>query len=101
MVAGVLAGFARRFQIDPVLVRIGFVILVVATGGLGLIAYGVAWALMPSDAEPSPAGAERVLDSARRKGLGRLAGGWRIGLGVGLLTLAALLAFRELGIWWS
>jgi signal transduction histidine kinase/phage shock protein PspC (stress-responsive transcriptional regulator) len=101
MVAGVLAGFARRFAIDPVLARIGFVVLVVATGGIGLIAYGVAWALMPSDAEPRPAGEERVLDSARRKGLGRLAGGWRIGLGVGLLTLAALLAFRELGIWWS
>ncbi len=28
-------------------------------------------------------------------------GGWRIAAGVGLLTLAALLVFRELGLWWS
>jgi signal transduction histidine kinase len=33
--------------------------------------------------------------------LPRIRGDWRIATGVGLLTLSVLLAFRQLGIWWS
>jgi signal transduction histidine kinase len=93
MVAGVLAGFARRLDIDPVLLRVAFVIAVFASGGLALIAYGVAWATMPG-----PSGRTAV-----RIGRGRWtsAARWRIAVGAGLLMLAALLAFRQLGLWWS
>ena len=91
---GVLAGLALRIRIDPVILRVAFVVAVVASGGLALIAYGVGWATMPA---PGQRGS-RALDGAAAHLAG---GGWRVAAGGGLLMLAALLAFRELGIWWS
>ncbi len=44
--AGVAGGLADRFQVDPVLVRAGFVLLAVF-GGLGLPLYLAAWVLLP------------------------------------------------------
>jgi signal transduction histidine kinase len=97
MVAGVLAGIARRLGVDPILVRIGFAVLVVATAGAALIVYVIAWPFIPADKQRSePIGkAERWLREVSRPRRLRLAAG------VGLLTLAVLLALRELGIWWS
>src|SRR3954469_1455762 len=52
MVAGVCAGIADYFGIDPVIVRVIAVALVFA-GGAGLLAYVAAWLLVPDrDAEP-------------------------------------------------
>jgi signal transduction histidine kinase len=94
LVAGVLSGLARRVGIDPVVLRIAFVVAVVATGGLALLAYLVAWAALPADdGEAAPV--------ARLIRVPRARGDWRVAVGVGLLTLSMLLAFRELGIWWS
>jgi phage shock protein PspC (stress-responsive transcriptional regulator) len=45
-VAGVAGGLARRFGIDPLLAR-GIFAASFLLGGLGLIAYGVGWALLP------------------------------------------------------
>jgi len=45
-VAGVAAGLARRWGIDPVLVRGGFV-LATLFGGVGLLLYGVGWLFLP------------------------------------------------------
>lgn len=47
-VAGVAAGVARHLDIDPLLVRIAFVVLTFFGGG-GLILYGVAWVLVPEE----------------------------------------------------
>ena len=47
-IAGVSTGVAQRFGIDPVLVRAGFVLLLVF-GGFGLPLYLLAWALLPDD----------------------------------------------------
>ncbi len=47
-VAGVAAGIARHLDIDPLLVRIGFVILTFF-GGSGLILYGVCWLFVPEE----------------------------------------------------
>jgi len=44
--AGVCGALARRWGADPLLVRGGFVLLTLL-GGIGLAAYGVAWALLP------------------------------------------------------
>jgi signal transduction histidine kinase/phage shock protein PspC (stress-responsive transcriptional regulator) len=96
VVAGVLAGVAQRLGVDPVIVRVVFVVATVATGGLAILGYALAWALMPTGDVP-PVAATGVA----RPAVPRIPGGWRVALGVGLLTLAALLAFRELGIWWS
>jgi phage shock protein PspC (stress-responsive transcriptional regulator)/two-component sensor histidine kinase len=90
----VLAGLAARTGIDPVILRVAFVIAAVASGGLALLAYLVAWAALP-------AGGDGSAPPLRLGRLPRVRGGWRVAGGVGLLTLSALLAFRALGIWWS
>jgi signal transduction histidine kinase len=94
LVAGVFAGVGDRLGVDPLILRVVFVILVVATGGLALLGYVVAWAALPAeDGSRAPL--------ARFARVPRVRGDWRIALGVGLLTLSCLLAFRQLGIWWS
>jgi phage shock protein PspC (stress-responsive transcriptional regulator) len=45
-IAGVAGGLAEHFNIDPVIVRIAFVLAVFAGGG-GLIAYIVLWIVIP------------------------------------------------------
>src|SRR3954452_4004116 len=93
-IAGVLAGLGERVGVDPMILRVGFVVLAVATGGIALLAYVVAWAALPaSEGKPAP--------FARFARVPRMRGDWRVALGVGLLTLSCLLAFRQLGIWWS
>jgi phage shock protein PspC (stress-responsive transcriptional regulator) len=47
-IAGVAGGLARHLDIDPVILRVGFVVLVFF-GGAGLIAYGACWLLIPED----------------------------------------------------
>jgi phage shock protein C len=48
-VAGVCAGFARYLGVDVTLVRIVWLVLTLAGAGVGLIAYIVAWIVMPWD----------------------------------------------------
>jgi len=47
MIGGVCGGLAEYLDIDPVLVRLAFVLLVFA-GGIGIIAYIVLWIIMPT-----------------------------------------------------
>ena len=51
--AGVCGGIARYLGVDPVLVRVAWVVLTVVPGAilLGVLAYLVAWLIMP-EAEP-------------------------------------------------
>jgi phage shock protein PspC (stress-responsive transcriptional regulator) len=51
-VAGVAGGIARQFDIDPLIVRIAFVVLTFF-GGAGLILYGACWLFVPEDDETS------------------------------------------------
>ena len=88
VLGGVCAGFGRRLGIDPIVLRVVF-IAAAAAGGLGVIAYGLAWALMPAE------GASRVPAL-------RVPGGpdsWSVATGIGMLMLAVLLLFREWGLW--
>lgn len=93
LLGGVLAGVAPRLGLDPVVLRVLFAIATVATSGVLLLAYLVAWAVLPASSESGPA----------LRPLARLPvrSDWRVGTGVGLLVLSVLLAFRQLGIWWS
>ena len=50
MVGGVCAGMARRWQVDPNLLRIAIVVLAFF-GGLGLAAYGAGLLLMPREGQ--------------------------------------------------
>ena len=47
-VAGVAGGLARHLDIDPLILRVGFVVLAFF-GGAGLILYAAIWALVPED----------------------------------------------------
>lgn len=93
MIAGVIAGIGARIGIDPTPLRAVFLVLVFVTGGLALLFYAFAWAVLPASGPPV---------ALRRPASGPAVGrAWQLPVGVGLLTLAALLSFRELGIWWS
>ena len=47
LLGGVCGGLAEYFKIDPVLVRVIFVILTFFSVGLGLVAYIVLWIIVP------------------------------------------------------
>jgi phage shock protein PspC (stress-responsive transcriptional regulator) len=48
MIAGVAAGVARALGVDPVVVRIGFVVLTLL-GAFGIVLYLAGWALIPDE----------------------------------------------------
>src|SRR3954464_14375997 len=77
VLGGVSGGLGRYFDIDPIIFRIGFVVLTLA-GGAGLIAYVAAWLLVPADTDPSgePPNRSRLLTYA----------------GAALLVVAALIS---------
>ena len=56
MVGGVAAGVAKWIGADPALVRIAWALLVPLTAGAALLAYIVAWIVVPEEARV-PAGA--------------------------------------------
>ncbi|GAA4670673.1 PspC domain-containing protein [Streptomyces chumphonensis] len=76
VVAGVCGGFARHYDVDPVILRVPLAVLSVI-GGLGLLLYGFAWLLLPLEGEDE--------NEARRLLSGRVEG---TGLAAVLLTLA-------------
>ncbi len=52
MIEGVCGGLAEYFHIDPVIVRLIFV-LVTLTSGVGLLVYPVLWLVMPKSGAPA------------------------------------------------
>ncbi len=86
VIAGVASGLADYFEIDPVLVRIGFVILAIA-GGAGIVAYGVMWWMVPPTHEVSGPG-EDVIRRLKR------APAW---VAVAMLVVGGVLLANQLG----
>src|SRR5207247_460732 len=62
VIGGVSAGVGRHLGVDPLVVRIAFV-AAAAAGGIGVVLYLLAWALMPAD--ESDAAPARRLRQAR------------------------------------
>jgi len=89
LLGGVCAGLGPRMGIDPLILRVGFVVATVA-GGIGIALYLACWILIPADPAPSDHRLARVL--GRRES-------WQVAGGIVLLTLSALLLFRAWGIW--
>jgi signal transduction histidine kinase len=89
-IAGVCSGFAARLGIDPLLIRIGFV-LTLAAGGVGIPLYVIGWALIPAEGPERPV-VSRLLN--RRDT-------WLVAAGMGCLTLAAVLLLRNWGLWFG
>ncbi len=74
VIGGVAAGFGQYLGVDPVLVRLAFVLLFFADG-FGLLVYLICWAVMPrADATaptvspPATAAAEQGFEAVREAG---------------------------------
>jgi phage shock protein PspC (stress-responsive transcriptional regulator) len=101
LIGGVAGGLGRYFNVDPILFRIGFVVLSFF-GGTGILAYLVLLAFVPADGQPGETGTSRSVTVAGAIILGVLAvailGPPVIFLGPGLLILG-LLALLGVGLW--
>jgi signal transduction histidine kinase len=90
LIGGVAAGTARHLQLEPLVVRIGFVVLAVA-GGMGVIAYALLWLTMPlADPDTEAQQAEEGAGEPPSR---------RQVLGLGLLGLGALVIVTPLATW--
>lgn len=81
VIGGVCSGLGRYLGIDPVLLRIAFVVLAFAGGG-GIVLYVVAWILIP---EERPGEALGSVPPSSSETLRLVAGGTLIAVGVILL----------------
>ncbi len=82
-VAGVAGGLARHLDVDPLLLRVAFVVLAFF-GGAGLLLYGACWLLVPEDGSDEAA---ITLDDRSRT--------------LALVAVGVLAAFALLGDSWG
>jgi phage shock protein PspC (stress-responsive transcriptional regulator) len=104
VLGGVCAGLGRYFNLDPIIFRIGAVVLTLA-GGAGVLAYLAAWLLIPSEDAPGEptAGRNRWLVIAGVVVLLFISGPFLLGGGLLLAGLAIPLAFLVAAgvlVWW-
>ncbi|NLI14704.1 MAG: PspC domain-containing protein [candidate division Zixibacteria bacterium] len=102
MIGGVCAGIAEYFDTDPSLIRLALVLLFFA-GGVGILAYIVAWIIVPqkplittADAaeatlsESTPASSTDSVEDVNRP---------RFILGIILIVLGGLFLLGSLNVW--
>lgn len=91
VIGGVCGGLGRYLGIDPVLLRIAFVILAIAGGG-GVVLYIVSWILIPEQKEGEDLGVARPasIDTTRL-----VVGGALIAIGTILLLNLSLPRFGK------
>lgn len=107
VIAGVCGGLGEYFNIDPVLVRLAFVIIVFA-GGAGILGYVLAWIIIPR--RPY----ESNIDSSSQSGSTGTTGGdshtavfsssssmMRYLPGLLLVIVGAVLLIRQTVFWFS
>lgn len=70
MVAGVCGGLARRFDVDPLLLRI--VVAVLALFGVGFLLYALGWLLIPTEDSTTSLAEEAIGRGGRRAGAGTI-----------------------------
>jgi len=104
VLGGVAAGFGQYLDVDPVLVRLAFVLLAFAHG-FGVLAYLVCWAVMPKEGGPAAAAGvpgalagarDAAQEAARTISEGVEAGRGRLVLGYGLIGLGVVLLLHNL-----
>ena len=86
VIAGVAGGLGRYLGVDPVVVRIAFVVLALF-GGSGIVAYIVGWLVIPqerADGEPEPP-----------SGTGASASAGSVVVGIVLVTVGGLLLLDQ------
>jgi phage shock protein C len=90
MLGGVCGDIGRYLDVDPVLLRVAAVALALS-GGLGVLAYLVAWAVIPEAAEGEP---ERPVAPAGRAAVATV-------VGAGLVFLGTVLLVRQWYPWFG
>jgi phage shock protein PspC (stress-responsive transcriptional regulator) len=88
-IAGVSGGLAQYFDMDPIVFRIGFIILTVL-GGSGLLVYVAGWLILPEVGKDQSIAGD-VLRNRREKP-------WAV-IGLGLLALAGLTLVGSTDLW--
>jgi phage shock protein PspC (stress-responsive transcriptional regulator) len=103
VIGGVCAGLGRYFNVDPIIFRIGAVVLAFV-GGAGLLAYAAALLLVPSEGAGEPAGSRnRWLAIAGVVVLLLVTWPFLLGGGLlvaGLLVPVAFLVLAGVLVWW-
>ncbi|MFF2244827.1 PspC domain-containing protein [Arthrobacter sp. NPDC058130] len=84
-VGGVASGIAHRLGVDPLIIR-GVLIVLAVFAGIGVLAYGLAWALLPE-----PDGRIHVQEAA--------AGRWTAGMTGSLITTVIGFPSLGTGVW--
>lgn len=113
---GVAGGLAEYFDTDPTLIRIVFVIAAILTSGFAIIAYVVAWIVIPEEPAGAP-GEVQAPSRHRRRGTGAIVWGgilivlgtlfllaqldleidfpsWRVGLALALIFVGLLMVYE-------
>lgn len=98
MIAGVCGGLATYVGIDPVLVRLAFVILMLASG-IGLAVYVVLWIVMPEASRVAGGAAadEAYRDASALKSEGALRSNTGRTAGIMLVVLGVFFLLNQLG----
>ncbi|CAN5374225.1 hypothetical protein BH24CHL10_BH24CHL10_04030 [soil metagenome] len=95
MIGGVAAGVAAWINADPALVRIAWALLVPLTGGAALLAYIVAWVVVP-EASVQPQSADSVAPASEHAKPGPVdAGRTALFIGGGLVLVGLYFLVRE------
>lgn len=55
MIAGVCGGLGEYFEIDPNVIRLVWAVITAFTMGIGLLAYLLAWLILPEEGSPAAA----------------------------------------------
>lgn len=93
VIGGVCGGLGRYLGVDPVLLRIVAVALTLS-GGAGVLAYLVAWVVIPEADQPEP-----PPNQDGRHGAALIAGAVLVAVG-GLLLLRAAIPWFDAGLFW-
>lgn len=96
MIAGVCGGLADYLNIDPVLVRLAFVVLMLASG-VGLAIYALLWIVLPTPSRGQPA--IRIMDAEVGKATGNGVSRFSPAATVGIILIlfGAFFLFSQFG----
>jgi phage shock protein PspC (stress-responsive transcriptional regulator) len=89
MVAGVSGGLGRYFDVNPVLYRVGFVVLALL-GGAGIIIYAAAALVIPDEGRDESIVEQAIRERRRRP--------WQL-IGLALVFVSAVVLLSELHFW--
>jgi phage shock protein PspC (stress-responsive transcriptional regulator) len=56
VIAGVLGGFSEYIEVDPTIVRLGYILLTLITCFSGILFYVICWIVMPIKVSHQPTG---------------------------------------------